>query len=131
MIHAGDFTTTAVLADLRVLAPRFAAVHGNVDEPGLRALLPGRAVVDAAGLRIGVVHDAGAAAGRHERLRRWFPGCDIVVYGHTHVPELARDGDLWILNPGSPTERRRAPAHTMALIEGGVPRLVTLSSGRA
>jgi putative phosphoesterase len=74
----------------------------------------------------------GPAVGRGERLAAAFPGCDAVVYGHTHVPEASRAGDVWVLNPGSPTERRSAPAHSMLMLEvdsGHIrPQLVTLSS---
>jgi len=64
-----------------------------------------------------MTHDPGPRAGREERLAGRFPGCDAVVYGHTHEPQVARVGDAWILNPGSPTERRRSPAHTMLVLE--------------
>jgi predicted phosphodiesterase len=76
------------------------------------------------------VHDAGPAAGRSERLRVAFPGCDLVVYGHSHLPEISRSAGTWIVNPGSPTERRRAPSHTMAVVRGGVPDLVPLEEAR-
>jgi uncharacterized protein len=112
-----------VLAALRTRAP-VAAVHGNVDEPALRRTLPERLVVEAEGIRIGLVHDPGRRAGRHARLRGWFPGCDVVAYGHTHSPELERSEGVWILNPGSPTERRRAHAHTLIVIDGLAPKLV-------
>ena len=115
-----------MLEELEELAP-VAAVHGNMDEPALREALPGRLVVEAGGLRIGLVHDARSAAGRHARLADAFPGCDAIAYGHTHVPELARVGETWILNPGSPTERRQAPEHTMIVLEGGEPQLVSLA----
>lgn len=124
-MHVGDFTALAVLDELRAFAP-LAAVHGNMDEPALVAALPERLVVEAAGLRIGLVHDAGARRARHERLRAAFPGCDLVVYGHSHEPEVALVGQTWIVNPGSPTERRRASSHTMAVVEARVPRLVDL-----
>lgn len=127
VVHAGDFVTIEVLEELRELARDVVGVHGNVDEPGLRSLLPGRTVVDAENLRIGVVHDAGPAVGRHERLRAWFPDCGVLVYGHTHMPEVAECDGVWIVNPGSPTERRRAPLRTMAVVEAGTPRLVELS----
>jgi predicted phosphodiesterase len=97
-----------------------------MDEPALRAALPGRRMVEADGLSIGLVHDAGGAASRHERLGALFPECDMVAYGHSHVPEVARVGDTWILNPGSPTERRRAPEHTMIVLDRGTPQLVSL-----
>jgi uncharacterized protein len=124
-LHVGDFTAASVLEDLRKLAP-VEAVRGNSDEPGLRELLPERALVEVAGLEIGLVHDAGPARGRHERLVGWFPACDLIAYGHSHRPERVRVGEAWIVNPGSPTERRRAPARTMAVLEAGVPELVQL-----
>ncbi len=107
-----------MLRDLRRLGP-VAAVAGNVDEPALRDRLPETLVVTLGAARIGVVHDAGPAAGRHERLLARFPGCDVVVYGHTHQPELEQVGATWIVNPGSPTERRRAPTRSMALVTAG------------
>jgi len=129
VLHGGDFVRTTVLDELAALAP-VEAVHGNIDEPALQALLPERRVVDAGGVRIGMVHDAGPRAGRAERLMLAFPGCAAVVYGHTHQPELTRHGGVWILNPGSPTERRRAPHRSLIALElEGVelsPRLVTL-----
>ena len=114
-----------MLEDLQARAP-VAAVHGNVDEPPLRRTLPERLVVEADGVRIGLVHDPGNRAGRHARLRGWFPGCDVVAYGHTHSPEIERSEGVWIVNPGSPTERRRAQAHTMIVLEGPTPELVEL-----
>lgn len=113
ILHAGDFTTASVLADLRALGPPVRAVHGNADEPALRSLLPARLVIDLEGCRIGLAHDAGRRAGRHARLAAAFPGCTAVVYGHSHLPEVERAGDMWMLNPGSPTERRRAPTRSM------------------
>jgi hypothetical protein len=75
-------------------------------------------------LRIGVVHDGGGRAGRAERLLRRFPACGAIVYGHSHLPEVSRYAGVWILNPGSPTERRRAPTHTLIRLEvaGGEAR---------
>jgi putative phosphoesterase len=132
VLHAGDVATAAFLEELRALGPPVEAVHGNVDEPALRALLPDARVVDAGGVRIGLVHDPGPKPGREERLARRFPGCAAVVYGHTHLPQVERWEGVWILNPGSPTERRRAPARTMLelRIAGGepVPELVDLGT---
>ena len=108
------------------MGPPVAAVHGNMDEPELRTALPERRTVEAEGVCIGVVHDGGPAAGRTERLLALFPACDVVVYGHSHMPEAERAEKRWVVNPGSPTERRRAPAHTMAVVERGVPRLVAV-----
>jgi putative phosphoesterase len=127
ILHTGDVTAASVLDELEALAP-VAAVHGNMDEPFLQAVLPGRRVVDAEALMIGLVHDARGPASRHERLQALFPTCDVIAYGHTHVPEVSRVGETWILNPGSPTERRRAPEHTMIVLEGGEPTLVRISS---
>ncbi len=125
ILHVGDFTEASVLAVLEAYAPVY-AVHGNMDEWPLRESLPERRVVEVGGLRIGLVHDPGPAEGRHARLRSWFPRCALVAYGHTHLPEATLDSGVWIVNPGSPTERRRAPRHTMAVIENGTPRLVDL-----
>jgi uncharacterized protein len=124
-LHVGDVTAAAVLEELRAVV-RVEAVHGNMDEPELKAMLPERAVVVAEGLRIGLVHDAGPAQGRYDRLVEWFPGCDVVAYGHTHLPEAARHGGVWIVNPGSPTERRRAPGHSLAVLVDGEPHLIAL-----
>ncbi len=74
-------------------------------------------VVEIGPARIGMTHDGGPRPGREQRLARRFPGCAAVVYGHTHEPQVERVGEVWILNPGSPTERRRAPAHTMLILE--------------
>jgi putative phosphoesterase len=115
ILHAGDFVTAEVLADLRTLGPPVQAVHGNVDDAQVRRLLPSARLVDAGGARIAMVHDAGPAAGRLERMRRRFADADAVVFGHSHVPLHERDdrSGFQIFNPGSPTDRRRQPAHTM------------------
>lgn len=126
IVHTGDFITLATLRSLERLAP-VAAVHGNADDAELRALLPSMRVVEHAGRRIGLVHDAGRVSGRHERLLDRFPGCDLIAYGHTHFPEVAQHGDVWIVNPGSPTERRRAPGRAMAVTDDEAPRIVTVS----
>jgi putative phosphoesterase len=109
ILHAGDLTSLAFLEELRALGPPVEAVVGNVDEPALHDLLPVERVVEVEAVRIGMVHVPGPVAGRAERLAARFPGCGAVVYGHTHLPEVTRHGGVWILNPGSPTERRRAP----------------------
>jgi putative phosphoesterase len=127
ILHTGDFTAASALGELEEFAP-VAAVHGNMDEPALRASLPGRLVVEAEGMSIGLVHDAGGATTRHARLLDAFPGCDVIAYGHTHLLEISREGETWILNPGSPTERRRAPEHTLIVLEGGKPALMSLSA---
>jgi uncharacterized protein len=109
-------TAASFLRELEAYAP-VEAVVGNMDEPALGEELPERRVVEAGGVRIGLVHIPGARGGREQRLAGWFPGCDAVVYGHTHVPQLEQHRGVWILNPGSPTERRRAPARSMLVVE--------------
>ena len=130
IVHAGDFVAASVLEELRALG-RVEAVYGNMDEPFLRESLSKELIVEVEGVRIGIVHVPGPAAGREARLAARFPGCEAVVYGHTHVPQVERFGEVWILNPGSPTERRRAPVHSMLVLEvedGEIrPELVTLS----
>jgi putative phosphoesterase len=121
LIHAGDIATAAVLRMLAQIGPAVLAVHGNVDEPALRRELPESLTLELQGLAVAVVHDGGPARRRPERLRARFPSAALVIFGHSHLPlhETAADG-LQIFNPGSPTERRRAPFHTMgvASIEG-------------
>lgn len=124
-LHTGDVTTASVLEELRELVP-VEAVRGNMDDAALRRALPDRRVLEAEGIRIGVVHDAGPAQGRHERLLGWFPGCDLVVYGHTHRPEVTRVRGVWVVNPGSPTERRRSPWRSLAVVRDARPELVRL-----
>jgi putative phosphoesterase len=119
LLHAGDFMTVEVLRELERIGPPLVGVHGNVDTAELRRLLPAERIVRVEDARIAMVHDAGTSAGRLERLRRRFGDtADAVVFGHSHLPlhERAADG-FQIFNPGSPTERRRAPAHTMGLAQ--------------
>jgi uncharacterized protein len=116
IIHAGDFMAPSVLEELRSYG-RVIGVHGNVDTPELRMSLPRVAVIPVEGRQITVIHDAGPATRRLERLRSRFPDADAVIFGHSHIPlhETAPDG-FQIFNPGSPTERRRAPHHTMGSV---------------
>ncbi len=112
IVHAGDFSDASVLAELRELGP-VAAVHGNVDSPQLRRELPETLSLKLGGATLAVIHDAGPAKGRLERLRARFPDADAVVFGHSHMPlHEERDG-FQIFNPGSPTERRRSPRRSM------------------
>jgi uncharacterized protein len=123
ILHAGDLSEASVLAELEALGPPVHAVRGNVDSAELQARLPLTRVVDAAGARVAMLHDAGPATGRLDRMRRRFPGTHAVVFGHSHLPLHEERGGFAIFNPGSPTERRRAPHHTMgiATIEDGRP----------
>jgi uncharacterized protein len=122
ILHAGDFMRVEVLELLQRLGPPVHGVHGNVDDEALRRMLPAARVVAAGGARIAMIHDAGPKANRLARMRARFKDADAVVFGHSHLPlhEIADDG-FQIFNPGSPTERRGAPAHTMgiATVEGG------------
>ena len=115
ILHAGDLITASVLRDLQALGPPVHAVYGNVDDGLVRAALPERALVTLGGARVGMVHIPGPRAGRLERLRRAFPDADAVVFGHTHMPEHEERDGFQIFNPGSPTERRRAPTRTMGI----------------
>ena len=131
VIHAGDLADLATLRMLRGLARRLVAVHGNADDDAVRRELPASAEVDAGPLRLAVVHNGGPEAGRLERMRRKFPGAGGVIFGHSHIPlyEVAPDG-FFILNPGSATDRRRQPRHSMVEMEvpaGGRPSVTFLA----
>jgi uncharacterized protein len=122
VVHAGDFWALAAFEEIESLNPRLHAVWGNVDEPALGSLLPETLTVGLGdGRSLAVIHDAGPAKGRLERLHRRFPEVDAVVFGHSHMPlHETGTGDLagfQIFNPGSPTERRRAPRPSMGLLE--------------
>ncbi|MCW3015770.1 MAG: metallophosphoesterase family protein [Solirubrobacterales bacterium] len=125
LLHAGDLTDLSTLKLLKALGPPVVAVHGNVDDAAVRDELPAERVVEAGGARIAMLHDAGPALGRLGRMRRRFPDADVVVFGHSHLPLHERDGTFQLVNPGSPTERRRAPHHTMgiATVTGGAVTL--------
>jgi len=121
ILHAGDFCAVSILESLRALGPPLYAVSGNVDGASVRRVVPERMERAFGGVRLGMTHIPGAANGRLQRLRAAFPRCDAVIFGHTHMPEHDELDGFQIFNPGSPTERRRAPAHTMgiATIDGG------------
>ncbi|MFG2622608.1 metallophosphoesterase family protein [Streptomyces sp. NPDC048507] len=113
VIHAGDWTDEDAYALVAEHARELIGVHGNNDTPGLCARLPevARAVLE--GVRFGVVHETGASAGREARCARRFPDLDVLVFGHSHIPwDTTAPGGLRLLNPGSPTDRRRQPFHT-------------------
>jgi uncharacterized protein len=124
VIHAGDFFAGSALEELRSLCPIVHAVHGNVDEEPLRRSLPAEAEVEIDRRTIAITHDAGPAKGRLARLRRRFPAADAVVFGHSHMPLHEFEDGFQIFNPGSPTERRRAPRPSMGLLESGKAALV-------
>jgi uncharacterized protein len=115
ILHAGDLVELSVLRELQSYGP-VVAVHGNVDSADVRAALPAVELVRAGSARIAMIHESGPAAGRAGRMRARFPEADAVVFGHSHIPLHERTPDgLQLFNPGSPTERRRAPAHTMGI----------------
>ena len=124
-LHAGDFFAVETLRQIEALCPGpVHAVHGNVDDAELRELVPEALELELDGVRLAMVHDAGAAKGRVGRMRRRFPTADAVVFGHSHLPLHEEEDGFQIFNPGSPTERRRAPRHSMGVlrIEAGRPR---------
>ncbi len=130
ILHAGDVVAAPVLDELAQYAP-VRAVSGNMDQPALLETLPKSRVVEVGEARIGMIHVAGPRAGREARLAVRFPECHAIVYGHTHVPQVERHEGTWILNPGSPTDRRSAPLHTMIVlrVDGATiePELVDVS----
>jgi hypothetical protein len=113
VIHAGDWVEERLLDALTARAARVIGVYGNNDGPALRARLPEVARAELDGVRIAVVHETGPSAGRERRCAARFPGCDLLVFGHSHIPwDTRAPGGPRLLNPGSPTDRRRQPAAT-------------------
>jgi len=122
VIHAGDWVDTATLDLLEARSHRLIGVYGNNDGPELRSRLPEVAYAELGGVRFGVVHETGAARGREARCAARFPELDVLVFGHSHIPwDSMAGGRLRLLNPGSPTDRRRQPYCTFmtAVIEAG------------
>lgn len=122
VVHAGDWVDEASLDALEARAPRLLAVWGNNDPEGLRARLPEVAHAVVGGLRVAVIHETGAASGREARADAAHPDVDVLVFGHSHIPwDSVSPGGLRLLNPGSPTDRRRQPACTYltAVAEAG------------
>ncbi len=116
-LHAGDFFAVETLREVNAICPGpIHAVYGNVDEAKLCDLLPETLEVDLDGARIAMIHDAGPAKGRLGRMRRRFPDAAAVVFGHSHLPLHEEEDGFQIFNPGSPTERRRAPRHSMGVL---------------
>ena len=124
IIHAGDLSRLSVLSELQTYGP-VVAVHGNVDDEATRVALPETATVDADGVTIAVIHDGADRTGRLARLHRRFPEAQAVVFGHSHLPlhECDPATGFQIFNPGSPTERRRAPQHTMGIAHAAAGEL--------
>jgi len=122
VIHAGDWVDVALLDELERRSARLLACWGNNDGPELRARLPERADATVDGVRFTVVHETGATAGRETRMARRYPETDVLVFGHSHIPwDTTTDTGLRLLNPGSPTDRRRQPhcTYMTAVASGG------------
>ena len=122
VFHAGDWVDTATLDLLESRSARLVAVYGNNDGPGLRARLPEVARAELGGLRFGVVHETGASQGREARCAARFPDLDVLVFGHSHIPwDTTAATGLRLLNPGSPTDRRRQPycTYMTATVDAG------------
>jgi uncharacterized protein len=122
VVHAGDWVSVGLLDALTDRAARLVGVWGNNDSPELRERLPEVAHVQLDGLRFAVVHETGPAAGRERRCAAAHPDVDVLVFGHSHIPwdtvaHTGVAGGLRLLNPGSPTDRRRQPTHTWMTAE--------------
>jgi uncharacterized protein len=125
VIHAGDWLDESLLDSLEAHATRLIAVWGNNDAAALRRRLPEVARAEVGELRLAVVHETGARAGRETRIDRAFPDTDVVVFGHSHIPwDSVTPGGVRLLNPGSPTDRRRQPVCTYMTARARGPRLV-------
>jgi putative phosphoesterase len=116
ILHAGDVVEAGLLAELEAMAPTHAVLGNN--DVALAGTLPGVVELDLAGVRVGMIHDSGRAAGRERRMRRRFPDADLVVFGHSHIPCNAPGaGGQRLFNPGSPTQRRRQPHRTVGVLD--------------
>jgi putative phosphoesterase len=109
VVHAGDWVVPGLLDGLEARAARVLGVHGNNDGPQLRERLPEVASAVLGGVRVAVVHETGPSSGRGTRMRARWPDVDLLVFGHSHIPWDSTTDGLRLLNPGSPTDRRRQP----------------------
>jgi hypothetical protein len=131
VVHAGDWVDVTLLDALESRAARVLACYGNNDGAPLRARLPEVARADLGGVRFAVVHETGPATGREVRCAGRFPDTDVLVFGHSHIPwDTVAPGGLRLLNPGSPTDRRRQPycTYLTSTVTGG--RLVDVTVHR-
>ena len=118
VVHAGDWVNEALLDAIEARAARLVGVYGNNDGPELRSRLPEIARIELDGLRFAVVHETGPAVGREARCATGFPATDVLIFGHSHIPwDSVAPGGLRLLNPGSPTDRRRQPYATYLTAE--------------
>jgi putative phosphoesterase len=124
-LHAGDFFAVETLEEIKAFSRGpVHAVYGNVDRPDLRKLLPETLELDLDGVRVAMIHDAGPSKARVGRMRKRFPDAEALVFGHSHLPLHEEEDGFQIFNPGSPTERRRAPRHSMGVLRVGSGRPV-------
>lgn len=131
VIHAGDWVETSLLGELEHRASRLIGVWGNNDGPELRTRLPEVARETIDGIRFAVVHETGPATGRDARCDVTYPDAEVLVFGHSHIPwDTVTPNGLRLLNPGSPTDRRRQPSCTYltAVADAGILRDVQLVS---
>lgn len=129
VIHAGDWVSVELLDRIASRAARLIGVYGNNDGDRLRARLPEVAQVELAGVRFAVVHETGPRDRREQRMAAAFPQSDVLVFGHSHIPwDTVAPNGLRLLNPGSPTDRRRQPhcTYLTAAVEAGELRDVEL-----
>ncbi|HZZ48639.1 MAG TPA: metallophosphoesterase [Pseudonocardia sp.] len=128
VVHAGDWDSVALLDELTARSARLIGVYGNNDGPDLRARLPEMITEELAGLTLSVIHETGAKQGRERRCSAQFPHSDVLVFGHSHIPwDSVTETGLRLLNPGSPTDRRRQPTHTWmtaSIEDGGLVEVV-------
>ena len=128
VVHAGDWVDERLLDECEARARRLVGVLGNNDDGALRERLPEVARVEVEGLRLGVVHETGAATGREDRCSARFPDLDVLVFGHSHIPwDTTSATGLRLLNPGSPTDRRRQPHGTYLTVTANAGRLTQVT----
>ena len=135
VLHAGDWVDVGLLDELEARCARLLGVHGNNDGPALRSRLPEVARAELGGVRFAVVHETGGKQGREARCAAAFPDVDVLVFGHSHIPwDTTADTGLRLLNPGSPTDRRRQPHctyMTATAVDGRLDDVVLHRVGRA
>lgn len=115
IIHAGDFTTLAVLQRLKGLAP-VKAVYGNADADEVLKVLNKSEQFCLEGLSIGLIHGFGTRRTTKTRAAEAFPLAQCIVYGHSHIPNIELSGNRLLFNPGSPIDKRSVPYPTYGLL---------------